>query len=195
MNNCFLQHNHSTWSSIPTFQRNLLPASSGTWRQRLTTQCQIPHGHNLTHFVFCLICVSSPLLFLFWFHLQKGKVNPRKGQEGREVEQRYCSTLSLTLVLNVGGWSMLQTENFTPRERPSTHCIWGWMGPGPVWMGVTNLAPTGIQSIDHPVYSKSLYWLCYPGPHTHNTTFYTTHSSCKLFYSLGSHTAILFFSI
>ena len=28
-----------------------------------------------------------------------------------------------------------------PRERPVTHCIGGWVGPGPVWTGAENLAP------------------------------------------------------
>jgi len=37
----------------------------------------------------------------------------------------------------------------------------GW-APGPVWTSAQNLAPTGIQSPDHPACSQSLYWLCYP---------------------------------
>ena len=38
-------------------------------------------------------------------------------------------------------------------------------GPhGPVWMGVENLAPTGIQSPDHPGCRKLLHQLCYLGP-------------------------------
>ena len=39
-----------------------------------------------------------------------------------------------------------------------------WWAPGPVWMGVVNLSPTGIQSLDRPACSKSLYRLCHPGP-------------------------------
>jgi hypothetical protein len=39
----------------------------------------------------------------------------------------------------------------------------GW-DPGPVWTGVENLAPTGIQSPDRPARSESLYRLSYPGP-------------------------------
>jgi hypothetical protein len=37
----------------------------------------------------------------------------------------------------------------------------GW-APGPVWTGVESLAPTGIQSPDHPASSQSLYELRYP---------------------------------
>jgi hypothetical protein len=32
-------------------------------------------------------------------------------------------------------------------------------------MGAENLAPTGIQSPDHPACSKLLYQLSHPGPH------------------------------
>jgi len=39
----------------------------------------------------------------------------------------------------------------------------GW-APGPVWMGAKNLAPTGIQSLDHSTCVESLYRLRYPSP-------------------------------
>ena len=49
----------------------------------------------------------------------------------------------------------------------------GW-APGPVWTGVENLAPTGIQSLDRPPSSQSLYRLRCPA-HMHamsmNQTF------------------------
>jgi hypothetical protein len=44
-----------------------------------------------------------------------------------------------------------------PGKRPGTHFIGGWLDPGPVWMAVKNLAPTGIRSPDRPAHSKSLY--------------------------------------
>jgi hypothetical protein len=37
-------------------------------------------------------------------------------------------------------------------------------GPGLFWMGVEDLAPTGIQSPDHPARNESLYRLSYPSP-------------------------------
>ena len=37
-----------------------------------------------------------------------------------------------------------------PRERPGTHCIGGWVDPGPVWTGAENLAPTRFRSPDRP---------------------------------------------
>ena len=38
------------------------------------------------------------------------------------MEQRYSSTLSLTLALYEGGWSMPCPGRFTPHGRPGTHC-------------------------------------------------------------------------
>jgi hypothetical protein len=40
----------------------------------------------------------------------------------------------------------------------------GW-APGPVWMGVENLAPTGIRSPGRPARSQSLYRLRYMANH------------------------------
>ena len=39
----------------------------------------------------------------------------------------------------------------------------GW-APGPVLTGAEDLAPTGIQPLDLPDNSKSLYWLHYLSP-------------------------------
>ena len=36
--------------------------------------------------------------------------------------------------------------------------------PGPVWMGVENLTPTGIQSLDCPALTELVYQPHYPGP-------------------------------
>ena len=52
--------------------------------------------------------------------------------EEPEGEQRYSSTLSLTLALDVGGWSTPSTRPFYPLERPGTHCIGVWVGPEPI---------------------------------------------------------------
>jgi len=37
--------------------------------------------------------------------------------------------------------------------------------PGPVWMGAENLPSTGIQVLNYPVHSESLYQLRHAGPH------------------------------
>jgi hypothetical protein len=44
----------------------------------------------------------------------KGKVHPITGHESPEGEQRYSSTLSLTLALDGGGWSTPRPGRFTP---------------------------------------------------------------------------------
>ena len=59
----------------------------------------------------------------------KGKVLPRTGHEGPEGEQMYSSTLPSTSALDGDGWSTPRPGRFTPRERPDTHCIGGWVGP------------------------------------------------------------------
>jgi hypothetical protein len=48
----------------------------------------------------------------------KGKGHPITGHEGPEVEYRYSSNLSLTSVLDGGGWSMPRPGHFTPGKDP-----------------------------------------------------------------------------
>ena len=59
----------------------------------------------------------------------KGNVHPITAHEGPDGEQSYSSTLSLTSVLDGGGWSTPRPGRFTPRERPGILCIGGWVGP------------------------------------------------------------------
>ena len=99
------------------------------------------------------------------FTTGKGKVHPRTGHEGPQREERYSSTLSLTLALDEGGWSTPRPGRFTPRERDPVPIVQeaGW-APGPVWTGAESIAPTGIRSPDRPARSESLHRLRYPGP-------------------------------
>jgi hypothetical protein len=63
------------------------------------------------------------------------------------------------------GWVVNATPRpLYPQESSETHCIGGWVGPGPFWTGAEKLAPTGIRSPDHPARSESLYRLRYSGP-------------------------------
>jgi hypothetical protein len=59
----------------------------------------------------------------------KAKVHPRTCHEVPEGKQRYSSTLSLTLVLDCGGWLTPRSGRITPRGRHDTHRIGGWLGP------------------------------------------------------------------
>ena len=58
---------------------------------------------------------SSPEIRRY-LHEHKGKVHPTTGHEGPEGEWRYSSTLSLTLALDGGGWSMPHPGHFSPRK-------------------------------------------------------------------------------
>jgi hypothetical protein len=51
----------------------------------------------------------------------------RTDNEDPEGEYRYRSTLSLTSVLDWGGWLTPLPGGFTPGRK--THCIGGWVGP------------------------------------------------------------------
>jgi hypothetical protein len=70
-------------------------------------------------------------------------------------EKRHSSTLSLTLVLDVGGWSTPRSGIFTHGNQTVTIVQ--------VWTGAENLAPTFIRTPDRPARSELLYWLSYPG--------------------------------
>ena len=48
----------------------------------------------------------------------KGKVRPITGHEGQEVEYSYSCTLSLTLELDGGLWSIPRPGRFTPWKDP-----------------------------------------------------------------------------
>jgi hypothetical protein len=47
----------------------------------------------------------------------KGKFLPRRGHGGPEGEQMYSSTLSLTLALDMGGWSSPRPGRFTSGKK------------------------------------------------------------------------------
>ena len=78
----------------------------------------------------------------------------------------YSSTLSLTSVLDGGGWPTPRPGRITSGKDPVPISQEAGWAPGPVWTGAETLAPIGIRSPDRPARSESLYRLCYPGPHT-----------------------------
>ena len=79
----------------------------------------------------------------------KNKIHPRTSYLGPKGEQKYSATLSLTSALDGGGWSTPCPSCFTSRNETLPIAQEIWWAPGPVWMGVENLVPTGIQSPDH----------------------------------------------
>ena len=57
------------------------------------------------------------------------------------------------------------SADLSPKKRPGTHCIEGWMGPraGREECGKFG-PPTGTRSPDLPARNESIYWLRYSGP-------------------------------
>ena len=95
----------------------------------------------------------------------KGKVHPRTGHEGPELEQRYSYTLSLTSALDAGGWSMPRPSCFTPANETQYPLYSRLGGPQGQSEKVWKISPpTGIRSLDCPARSKC-YQLSYFGPH------------------------------
>ena len=47
-------------------------------------------------------------------------------------------------------------------EWPSTHCIWGWVGPMAGLDVYRKFTPTRLRSLDHPACSESLSRIRYP---------------------------------
>jgi hypothetical protein len=68
----------------------------------------------------------------------------------------------MTTALEGGEWSAELPGRTLPRERPSTHCTGGWVGPraGLDWCGKSRPHRDSIP--DRPAHSHSLYRLRYP---------------------------------
>jgi hypothetical protein len=94
----------------------------------------------------------------------EGNVHPRTGHENPAGEQRYSSTLSLTSVLDTGGWSTPHPSRFTPRKRPGTHCTGGWVGPraGPDRRGISRLYWDSTSRLSSPEWVTILTTLSQP---------------------------------
>jgi hypothetical protein len=70
--------------------------------------------------IFTVTTLRSVLVWQMIKHSSRGKaiVHPITGHEGPEGEQMYSSTISLTSVLDGGGWSTPCPGRFTPRKDP-----------------------------------------------------------------------------
>ena len=79
----------------------------------------------------------------------------------------YSCTLSSTSALDEGRWSTPRSGRFTPRERPGTHCIGGWVDPraGLDVCGKARPPPGFDPRTVQPVASRYTDWaipaLCY----------------------------------
>lgn len=90
-----------------------------------------------------------------------GKAHPRIRHDGPKGKQQYSSTFSLTSALD-GSRGQCHARAASPQARdlmPFTQEA--GRAPGPIWMGVKNLAPSRIQPQKCPAHIKSLYRLQY----------------------------------
>jgi hypothetical protein len=104
----------------------------------------------------------------------KGKIHPITGHGGPDEEKRYSSTLYLTSALDGGRWSTPRPGRFTCvwEINPNclTHCIEGWVAPGPVWTDVKNLFPSGFDPRTVQPWASRYTEFAIPAPN-HNYIF------------------------
>jgi len=85
------------------------------------------------------------------------KAHPRTYHEGPEGKQRYSSTFSLTSALD-GGRGQCHALAASPQGRDLVPYVQeAGRAPGPIWMGVENLAPPRIQPPNCTAHIESLY--------------------------------------
>jgi hypothetical protein len=108
----------------------------------------------------------------------KGKVHPRTGHEGPKGEQRYSSTLSLTLALDGGGWSMPCPGHFTP-ELETQYPLYRRLGGSQGWSGWAQkispplgFDPRTVQPVASRYTNWALYQLSYPSPYWNEYNLY-----------------------
>ena len=96
---------------------------------------------------------------------RKGRVRVKLTLEQATKTQKGSIDVALLFFLSARwGWVVnAMVRSLYRRERTSTHCMRGWVGPR-VWAGAENLFPTGIRSPDRPARSESQYRLSYHGP-------------------------------
>jgi hypothetical protein len=98
----------------------------------------------------------------WWIFKGKGKVHPRQAMGAHKGSRGIApffliSVLGGGLVVSATPWPIYPQE----RDLAPTVSEAGW-APGLVWTGTENLAPTGIQFLDHPPRSELLHRLHYP---------------------------------
>jgi hypothetical protein len=106
------------------------------------------------HFMFLKVKVKEKIFAVLW---------------RQEEEQRYRSTLSLTLTLSKGGWLKPRPGSYTRlNETKIVIQEVGW-ATGQVWMIAENISPPfppyGIRFPDRPASSELLYERRYSSPH------------------------------
>jgi hypothetical protein len=74
-----------------------------------------------------------------------------------------CSTVSLNLDLEGGGWLTRHSGWFTPWKKTGNRCVGGWLDPRASPVGCGKSRPHWFSIPDLPGRSNMLYQLHYPG--------------------------------
>ena len=78
------------------------------------------------------------------------KFHPVTSHEGAQEQWRYTSTLYLSLVLDGVGGQRHAPTTLPPGNDLVPIAQKAGLAPGPVWMCVKNLVPTGIPKLSSP---------------------------------------------
>jgi hypothetical protein len=150
--NCLSKPVTNLFCEVPNCHLTLIPSC---WIITSDLTSAQEHPHTVTHNLLASSKIASQLTILTGegrVYLITGHQGPRGG----------VALLFPNLGARRGCVVSTMPRPLYLRERPGTHCTEGWVGPGPVWTCVKNLAPTGIRSPDRPARSQSLHRLSYP---------------------------------
>ena len=77
-------------------------------------------------YIYMYMCTHT---YIYTYIKGKVKVHPSTGHKGPEGEERYSSTLSLTLTLDVVDGQRQAPASLPQGKRRGSHCIGGWVVP------------------------------------------------------------------
>jgi hypothetical protein len=120
--------------------------------------CQTGTVHGTTRRPYLLLCRyprnrSTAAAGMFLYKKVKVKFALEQTMKVQVVSTGIASPFNLGV--RWGWWLMPFLASLPSGERPSIHCVGGWVAIGPVWKGAEKLALTGIRSPDQPARSYS----------------------------------------
>jgi len=116
--------------------------------------------------------ITTCLSHRFPFYIKhKGKVHPKTGNEGPEVEQRYSSTLSLTSELDGGRWSTPRPGRFSPGKEtwyplyrrlgePQGQSGWVWKISPPSRFDPRTVQPVASRYTNNTIMDHTIIHIC-----------------------------------
>ena len=108
----------------------------------------------------------SPFVLAFGKKVKFTPEQVRMTQRAHMGSTGNCIALSLSPALVGGGGGQCHAPTVLfPGKGTGAHFIGGWVDPKASFDRYGNIAPTGFPSPNRPARNKSLYRLCYRGPH------------------------------